>query len=357
MEPKLLWSLTWDTDWVTAVCIAGKRVFAGNSLGEILAWDLPEKADAPAPLPVLRLVGHTNVVSRLLRTPDGKSIVSSSYDHSIRVWDSAATGTGEHKLVLNTRIREYLTRGRASKIPPPLEATVKAQPTARLIAGHKEWISGMSLTRDGKTLLSADDAGEAIVWDFTAGKELRRWKVKGWAYAVAISPDGKQALISERVPLVFDSGRHAGVKLWDATTGQVQHDLTTDFKGLHLSAAAYSPDGSLLALGRGGEADGNNGKVFLVDPQTGKKTKECSPGHEYGVTDLAFSADGKYLASSGRDTVVRLWEPSTGKLLKELGKPRGGQFKDWVHAVSFSADGKLLAAADMAGAVHVWSLG
>lgn len=181
--------------------------------------------------------------------------------------------------------------------------------------------------------------------------------MKGWAYAVALSPDLKQACVSERYPLVFDSGRHVGVKLWDATSGTVQHDLGKEFKDMQIAAAAYSADGKTLALGRGGEADGKNGKVFLVNPATGKKEREFTPGHQYGITDLCFHPYGKHLASSGRDTVVRLWNLADGKLVKELGKPRGGQFKDWLHALSFSPDGTRLAAADMAGFVHVWQLG
>ena len=86
------------------------------------------------------------------------------------------------------------------------------------------------------------------------------------------------------------------------------------------------------------------------------KVRELTPGHQSGVTDLVFHPDGKHLASTGRDTVVRIWNTADGKMLKELGKPRGGQFKDWFHAISFSADGRWLAAADMAGAVQVWSL-
>jgi hypothetical protein len=125
---------------------------------------------------------------------------------------------------------------------------------------------------------------------------------------------------------------------------------------MHLSAAAYSPDGKLLALARGGEVNGLNGKVFLLDAATGKKLRELAPGHLDGATDLAFSPDGKYLASSGRDTVVKLWNTADGKLVRQLGKGRGGQFKDWIHAVSFSADGNWLAAADMAGQVQVWAL-
>jgi WD40 repeat protein len=81
------------------------------------------------------------------------------------------------------------------------------------------------------------------------------------------------------------------------------------------------------------------------------------PGHQYGITDMAWMPDGKVLATCGRDTTIKLWDVTANKLLATLGKPRGGQFKDWLHALSFSADGKLVAAGDMAGAVQVWALG
>jgi WD40 repeat protein len=232
---------------------------------------------------------------------------------------------------------------------------VELQLAARVLEGHHDWVQGLALSRDGSLLVSGDDGGQVIVWDRPGGQELRRWRLKGWAYALALSPGNQQAAISERIPLVFDPGQHAGVRLWDVATGQVKRDLGGEFKGMYLAAAAYSPDGKLLALGRGGEVDGPNGKVFLLDPAAGKKLRELAPGHQYGVTDLAFHPGGKYLASCGRDTMIRVWSAADGKLVKELGKPRGGQFKDWIHAISFSADGRWLAAADMAGAVQVWS--
>ncbi len=362
----LAWALPWDHDWVTAVSFLGptRRLAAGNNRGEILVWDLPEKAGGTAPLPT-RLLGmaaeglrgHTNAVTRLLSTADGRWLISASYDHTIRYWDVQAAGTGNVVVLLNARSREEAVRRRSSKVPAALQAKVDFRKGAdRILTGHREWVMGLALSGDEKLLVSADDAGEVIVWDRLAGKQLQRWKVKGWAYALALSPDTKQVLVSERVHLVFDSGRHAGVKLWDRTTGKVQHDLGATFKGMHLSAAAYAPDGKLLVLARGGEVDGPNGKLFLVDPATGKKLRELSPGHLNGATDVAFHPDGKHVASCGRDTVVRIWSTADGKLVKELGKPRGGQSKDWLHALAFSADGRWLAAGDMAGAVQVWSL-
>jgi WD40 repeat protein len=358
-KAALTWTLPWDADWVTAVTFVGptRRVAAGNNLGQILLYDLPEKAGGPAPQPVRRLDGHTNAISRLLSTPDGRWLISASYDHTIRFWDMQAPASDKDAVVLNARaIADAKKRKGGKKPPPPQTVKVEVQKESRALSGHEDWVVGMALSADARLLLSGDDAGNTILWDREAGKELRRWKLKGWAYAVALAPDSKQALVSERVPLVFDSGRYAAVKTWDLQTGKPRHDLGPLFKGMHIAAAAYSPDGKMLALGRGGEVDGPGGKVSLVDAVTGKKLRELTPGHQYGVTDLAFHPDGKHLASTGRDTVVKIWNTADGKLVRQLGKPRGGQFKDWLHAVSFHAEGRWLVAADMAGAVAVWSL-
>lgn len=136
----------------------------------------------------------------------------------------------------------------------------------------------------------------------------------------------------------------------------MKHDLGKTFEKQRILAAVFSPDGKTLAVGQGGESDGMSGKVTLLDPATGAVRKELTPGHLNGLTDIAFHPDGKTLASCGRDTMVRIWDVQSGKLLKALGKDRGGQFKDWIHAVAYSPDGRWLAAADMAGMVHIYAL-
>jgi len=378
-KATLLWSLPWDASWISAVSFVGpNHVAAGNNLGEILLWELPEKPE-PAPEastdkskpaavkgeqpfcaavpPVRQFTGHSNVINRLI-CAENRWLISASNDHTLRYWDlNAATGAPV-KIVLNARTIEDALRNKNTgrKPPPPLEVDVPTAPAAKTIEA-KEWIVGLAMSQDQSALIVGDDAGEVVIMSRIDGAEKKRWQVKGWAYAVALSPDLKQALVSERYPLVFDSGRHTAVKLWDVTAGTMQLDLSKEFKDMQIAAAAYSADGKVLAIGRGGEADGMNGKVFLIDPATGKKERELAPAHQYGATDLCFHPDGKHLASSGRDTVVRIWNIAEGKMVKELGKPRGGQFKDWIHAISFSPDGTRLATADMAGFVHVWQLG
>jgi WD40 repeat protein len=362
-KPTQAWNLQWDADWVTAVTFLGssRRVAAGNNLGQILLWELPEKAGGEAPKPLARLDAHTNMISRLAATPDGKTLISSSYDHNICYWDiSAKLPEATEPILLNARTIEDTTRRKSNgaKVPPPNEAKVAVLKPSRTLTEHKEWVVWMQLSYDGKTMISGDDAGHVIVWDAPAGTAKNRWKLaKGWVYAVALSPDAKQACVTERLPLVFDSGRHAAVKLWDTATGEAKTDLSAakEFKGNHMSAAAYSHDGKQLAVLRGGESGGLSGKPVLVDPASGKIVKELGPqGHLDGGTDLAWHPDNKHLASTGRDTQIRVWDTTTGKLVSEVGKGRGGQFKDWICSASWSADGNWIAAADMAGAVQVW---
>ncbi len=359
-KPAQAWTLPWDADWVTAVAWLGptRRIAAGNNLGQILLWELPDKPGGSAPMPLAQLDGHTNVITHLAATPDGKSLLSASYDHTIRHWAIPAKLPEPTATVsLNAGTIAERKRRRSGKLPTPLDARVGVLKPTRTLTEHKEWVVAMNLTRDGKCLISGDDGGNVIVWDAIAGSVTKRWKLpKGWVYAAAISPDTKQACITERLPLIFDSGRYAAVKLWDTTTGTMTKDLSAEkvFKGHHLAAATYSPDGKTLAILRGGEANGPSGKPVLLDPATGKVRKELAPGHLDGGTSLAWHPDGKHLASAGRDTIIRIWDATAGKLIAEAGKGRGGQFKDWVCAVSWSADGNWLVAADQAGAVQVW---
>jgi WD40 repeat protein len=356
-KASLAWNLPWDADWVTAVSFVGSnRVAAGNTFGNILLWELPDGSGGPAPKPVRRLVGHSNTVNRLVSTPDGRWLISASNDHTVRYWDMDSPARGAESVVLNATAREDALKRKSSKVPAPIEVKLALQESARVLDAHREWVLGLSLSRDGKTLVSGDDKGEVIVWDRDAGKPRQRWNVKGWIWALALSPDASSLCMSERLPLVFDSGRHSGLKIWDPGTGKMQHDLGKLFNKEMLAAAAFSPDGKTLAVARGGEIDGTNGKVTLLDPAAGKKLRELTPGHLNGATGLVFHPGGKIVYSAGRDTLVRAWRVEDGTLVQTIGQPRGGQSKDWICAVDVSPDGRWLAAADMMGQVQIWSL-
>jgi WD40 repeat protein len=353
-EPATLaWTLPWEADWVTAVTFADNRLIAGNKLGQIVVWKLLDKPGGPAPAPALVLEGHTNTVTALAATPDGRWLFSASYDHTVRVWDLQAPPT---KKTAAVTLKAPKKKGKGEAGGEVVKLPVLED--AGVLDAHKEWVRSLSLSGDGKTLLTGDDTGLAILWEVPAGKEYRRLQGKGWLQAVALSPDAALAVTCASAPRYAQFPN--SVRLWDAVKGVETMDLSKQFQRtggggvMALGTAVFSPDGKTLALGQAGEVEGGKGKIFLLNAADGKKLHEMV-GHQEGVTALAFHPDGKHLATAGRDTVVRLWSVADGKPAQELGKGRGGQFRDWIHAVSISRDGRWLAAADMAGMIHVWA--
>jgi WD40 repeat protein len=111
-----------------------------------------------------------------------------------------------------------------------------------------------------------------------------------------------------------------------------------------VTAVAFSPDGKLLA------SASKDDTVRLWDPTTGASRRTLK-GHSDSVAAVAFSPDGKLLASASEDDTVRLWNPTTGASRRTL---KG--HSDSVTAVAFSPDGKLLASASKENIVRFWGI-
>jgi WD40 repeat protein len=389
-KSKLQYQLTFEGSWPSSVVFldSARRVAAGNKLGQIFIWDLPEtpppiqgnskERKAPDVAPVRRLDGHQNEISRLVVTPDGKQLISASYDRTIRIWplDAPAAGKAEAVLDADTRQREARRTGKKEASTAP-GVTVETQTTCHVLEGHGGWVSALGISGDGKRLVSGDVTSKVIVWDLAGRKPIAEWSGHPWNWivAAALSADGETALVSEYRYKRDDFDIPCpALKLWNASDGKEKLDLLKvqfpkmnpaertygsaqlwrKFVANGLITVALSADGKLIAAGQGGETD--TGKVHLLDSSSGKLLRDVA-GHLNGATDVRFSSDGQHVISVGRDTSVRICQVSDGKEVAVLGSPRGGQFKDWFSCVALAPDERAVAVADIGGQVQIWEIG
>jgi WD40 repeat protein len=182
-----------------------------------------------------------------------------------------------------------------------------------------------AISPEGKHAVAASD-GEPHLWDVATGKRIRKVDaLVGWP--VVFSPDGKD--------IVAGAGSRYPHRFYRCSADGERFDVFASERLIgQVHALAYSPDGKLLASGTDRQT------LLLWDTKTREVIRQLE-GHKERVSALAFSPDGKRLASAGgyfeRDTTIRLWDVTTGKLVGEL---VGHKYA--ARCLTFSRDGKVL---------------
>jgi eukaryotic-like serine/threonine-protein kinase len=204
-------------------------------------------------------------------------------------------------------------------------------------------IFGMACSPDGRLVAAAHANGRIRLLDLVARRELESWNpFSNYCYSVAFSPDGT------RLAHFF----MGGFALWDlekhtVVTNSFETPLQNTSVGVGL---AWSPDGRLIATTSLLHLYtlGSPGPILIWDATTGQKLYALQ-GHTASAWKLAFSPDGRCLATPHTDGTIILWDLATRKPLKTF--RRHGNI---VSCVRFSPDGQWLASASMDETVQLW---
>jgi WD40 repeat protein len=198
-------------------------------------------------------------------------------------------------------------------------------------AGHTAEVTSVAFNQDGTILASASLDHTVRLWNTSTQKRIRQ-PLGGQSdqlFTVAFSADGKE---------IADGGPN--VQLWNTAT----HNRIATFPQTgRVNSVAFSPNGKLLASGSGDD------QVLGRNPATHVMVQFIRP-HSGGVLAVAFSPDSKILATGGQDGTVRLWNPTTGQPIGQALRGHHGR----VNSVAFSPNGKLLASGSQDGTVRLW---
>jgi WD40 repeat protein len=318
---------------------ADGKSFASGGQNQVVVWDVATDKKKDFRIKADRLV-------YLAFSPDGKTLACLDEDNAVELLD-LGSGKIRHRwegprMYVSSSLA-FAPDGKVLAIGTTKDSTVRLYDTdsgaelRQLRGKDQELLMGVAFSPDGKTLVST--GGHALYfWDTATGQELRKADPGVYAKAVLYSPGGKALFLGG-----FD------IRLWEPDSAKTLRRFTYDAGGGSVRCVALSGNGKTLAA----SVDSNNHTVFLWDVATGKRLHDF-PGHQGRVSAVAFSPDGKVLATgageknSGPSNTIHLWDPVTGKPLRELGKGLG-----LVYSVAYAPDGRSLAASNEDGTIRI----
>jgi WD40 repeat protein/serine/threonine protein kinase len=341
---------TTNAVWSLMFSPSGSHLLAAGWCDRAFDWDLRGKA------PPESITNSYGNVWCAAFSPDGTQIATANSDRTVRIWDAT------------TLQQQAELRGHGSEV-----WCVAFSPDGKMLAsGGKDqavllWSAKKPdradsipndhnvrpiFSRDGSQIFVTDPkSGDDECWNTETRTRLKSVRAEEIPRPLTIDGDGMIRVSGGndkgsvnvwqgprppvRCAALDTQRRHVAVAIesenWAHLYDVASHRDTRllghkDF----VSGVAFSPDGKTLATGS------MDGRIKLWDCETGLESGEL-PGHLQETTDVAFSPDGRTLASLGQRESIRLWHVATKRELMTIDLPLGG------HYLQFSPDGKTMA--------------
>jgi WD40 repeat protein len=309
----------------------GRRLATGGADNTIRLWDVEKKRQ------IAVLMGHGGCIRCLAFSPDGKLLASASNDMTLKLWNVA----------------RY-----------PASASTQEIATFR---GHQGSVTGVRFSPDARTLISASEDGTIKLWSIGAGAQAEA--LEGHTHDIwclVFSPDGKHLASGSNdhtvrlwdlpgAPRTSPHPPSVGTRPAKRVEGgDVRLRAIFPARTVEADSVAFSPDSRTLALCATGDS------VTLRDVATGRE-RATLRGHRDRVDAIAFSPDGRLLASQSADHTVKLWDlavshPAAPWRPRAVVTLSGYDNEAAVCAIAFSPDGKLLASGGVGNTVKLWDL-
>ncbi|CAO5179984.1 WD-40 repeat-containing protein [Frankia sp. AiPs1] len=343
----------WAAVTTTAYSPDGHILATGGNDWTTDLWDARNPARAT---PIGRLTGHRLAVKAVAFSPDGHLIATGSDDRSVRLYDitnpakpvflaalPTLASTSVFGLVFSPDGRTLAAGGYASDVRLWNVSDPRRPVAGADLVGHRDEVRTLAYNPAGTIIVTGSEDGTARLWDMTDPARPRELsQLSGQVDAdvlldpsnevrsVAFSPDGRSVATgsvdtSARVFTVTDPAHPKQVYLDDQTTA--------------ISAVTFSPDGQVLA-------EATSSYVKLANPWHNDDALEILP-HPAKVLGIAFSPDGRTLATGAADASVRQWSALDYTIV--------GHVK-FIWNALVAPNGRFLATGDYDNTAMIWDL-
>ena len=318
----------------------GKRLAVGSREGRAVIWNTDTRALMGEPLQA-----GADLTS-LAFTPDAKVLAAGSEDGSVWLWrladprQPAIRLAGRQGKVMSIAISpsgELLAAGgddgRIALWNLPARRSQGA-----MLQGHRGIVSSLSFSHDGRLLASGGVDHRVVVWD------LKTRKPRG--QPLAAHRDEVVSVAFGRNHALATGGKDQTLLLWDLSDGSRAPPAPRQLDGHRgaITRVAFSRDGKLVAT------SSRDGTAILWDVSKRMRFGDVLAGHAGPLASVAFSPDGKLAAGGGRDDLLTIWDAKTKEPIHR--EVKAGQ--EWINALAFSPDGSKLATAGNDATVVVW---